>query len=216
MSWSSSVENFGLILCMQLLGTSLGFLDVGFYSFTCPRAELIVRSVVKEAARLDPTMPAALLRLHYHDCIVQGCDGSVLIQKPRDQGPENSSPNHAGLRGFDVIENAKAQLEAQCPGVVSCADIVALAARDAIALSQGPFYRVPTGRRDGLVSNVADAASMPDLQDSIALIRAKFAEKGLSEKDLVLLSAAHTIGTTACFFLERRLYDFLPGGRPDR
>lgn len=30
-----------------------------------------------------------------------------------------------------------------------------------------------------------------------------------------ILSAAHTIGTTACFFMTKRLYDFLPGGQPD-
>lgn len=61
----------------------------------------------------------------------QGCDGSVLIDGPN---AERSAINHAGLRGFEVIETAKAQLEGECPLVVTCADIVALAARDSIIL----------------------------------------------------------------------------------
>jgi hypothetical protein len=62
----------------------------------------------------------------------QGCDGSVLI-KGGNNNAEVDNNKHQGLRGLDVIDGAKAQLEKQCPGVVSCADIVILAARDAVA-----------------------------------------------------------------------------------
>lgn len=63
---------------------------------------------------------------------VQGCDGSILIENGANS--EKNALGHQGVGGFDVIEKAKAQLESICPGVVSCADIVALAARDSIAL----------------------------------------------------------------------------------
>ncbi|KAF2543267.1 hypothetical protein F2Q68_00030171 [Brassica cretica] len=143
----------------------------------------------------------------------QGCDGSILV----DNGAisEKFAFGHEGVRGFEIIEAAKAELEAACPGVVSCADIVALAARDAISLANGPAYEVPTGRRDGRVSNLSLAKDMPDVSDSIEILKDKFMRKGLHAKELVLLSAAHTIGTTACFFMTKRLYNFLPGGQPD-
>lgn len=62
---------------------------------------------------------------------MQGCDASVLIS---GASSERSAPQNFGLRGFEVIDDAKSQLEAVCPGVVSCADILALAARDAVYL----------------------------------------------------------------------------------
>ncbi|XVF45733.1 hypothetical protein PTKIN_Ptkin02bG0230200 [Pterospermum kingtungense] len=202
-----------LVLSVSLIGISQGQLKVGFYSDTCPDAESIVSGVVRDAAQSNSNIPPVLLRLHFHDCFVEGCDGSILIEN----GPnaERHAFSHQGVGGFEVVDQAKAQLEATCPGVVSCADIVALAARDAIALANGPSYDVPTGRRDGRVSDVSLADNMPDVSDSIHQLKAKFLQKGLTEKDLVLLSAAHTIGTTACFFMTKRLYNFSPGGGSD-
>ncbi|XP_031503732.1 peroxidase 43 [Nymphaea colorata] len=196
-----------------LLCDSWGALQVGFYASTCPSAESIVASTVQSSVNADKTIAASLLRLHFHDCFVQGCDGSILIDGPT---AEKRSGPHAGVRGYELIEGVKSQLEQMCPGVVSCSDIVAMAARDAIALSGGPRYDVETGRRDGRVSAISDASIMPDVDDSIDVLKSKFASKGLSAADLVLLSGGgHTIGTTACFFMTKRLYSFTPDGGPD-
>ncbi|XP_059297114.1 peroxidase 43-like [Lycium ferocissimum] len=204
---------FIILFFSHLIGISQGQLKVGFYIKKCPNVESIVSRVVNEAAASIQNTAPVLLRLHFHDCFVQGCDGSILIDN--GDSAERHAFGHQGVGGFDVIEKAKAELEAVCPGVVSCADIVALAARDAILLANGPFYNVETGRRDGVVSNVSLARNMPEVDDSIQQLKDKFREKGLSEKDLVVLSAAHTIGTTACFFMTNRLYKFSPNGGSD-
>ncbi|XP_011087829.1 peroxidase 43-like [Sesamum indicum] len=203
-----------MISCCSASHHEGGKLRVGFYAKSCPKAESIVRGVVQQAVAADQNNAPVLLRLHFHDCFVQGCDGSILIDKG-SATDEKHAFGHQGVGGFDVIERAKAEVEAVCPGLVSCADILALAARDAVALAKGPRYEVETGRRDGVVSDVRLADNMPDVADSIHNLRAKFSRKGLSDKDLVLLSAAHTIGTTACFFMTQRLYQFPATGGSD-
>uniref|UniRef100_A0A453EBF1 Peroxidase 1 n=1 Tax=Aegilops tauschii subsp. strangulata TaxID=200361 RepID=A0A453EBF1_AEGTS len=159
-------------------------LQRGFYDSSCPDAEDIVRSTVEKYYNNDATIAPGLLRLHFHDCFVQGCDASVLIS---GASSERSAPQNFGLRGFEVIDDAKSQLESTCPGVVSCADILALAARDSVDLTGGPSWSVPLGRRDGRISSAADAKALPSPADPVSVQRQKFADQGLSDHDLVTL-----------------------------
>lgn len=200
-----------LLLSLNSL-TEAASTQTGFYDSSCPDAESIVKSTVKVHVQSDVTIAAGLLRLHFHDCFVQGCDGSVLINGPN---AEKTAPANLGLRGFEVIDDAKAKIEAVCPGVVSCADILALAASDAVELSSGPSWRVPLGRRDGRVSSASAAANMPSPLDTVPNLVQKFAAKGLSVQDLVVLNGAHTIGQTDCRFFSYRLYNYSKSGQPD-
>ncbi|GLT29588.1 hypothetical protein SLA2020_237490 [Shorea laevis] len=187
-----------LILALYFLVDSPSNADLSFnfYAASCPTAEFMVRNIVSSASSTDPTLPGKLLRLLFHDCFVEGCDASVLLQ---GNGTERSDPANTSLGGFSVIDSAKRVLEIFCPATVSCADIIALAARDAVEFAGGPAIRIPTGRKDGRVSsvtnvrpNIADTSFTTD--DMIKL----FSSKGLSPDDLVILSGAHTIGLAHC------------------
>ncbi|KAF3781605.1 Peroxidase 10 [Nymphaea thermarum] len=148
---------------------------------------------------------------------IQGCDASVLLDS-REGAPseKEASANKNSLRGFDVIDAVKERLEHLCPLTVSCADIVALSARDAIFLTGGPFYPLSTGRRDGRVSRAATAeAQLPSPFDTLAAILAAFNERGLHQNDTITLLGAHTIGHTHCRFVQSRLYNFSGDGAPD-
>lgn len=63
----------------------------------------------------------------------QGCDASVLLDDTSSfTGEKSAGANVNSLRGFEVIDDIKTKVEAACPGVVSCADILAISARDSV------------------------------------------------------------------------------------
>ncbi|BBN12084.1 peroxidase [Marchantia polymorpha subsp. ruderalis] len=108
-------------------------LSPGFYHWTCPHAASVVKAKVDAFVEADRGLAADLMRLHFHDCFVRGCDGSVLLDStdPNVLTEKSALLNNNSLRGFEQIDKIKMELECACPGVVSCADILALVARDA-------------------------------------------------------------------------------------
>lgn len=207
-----------ILVVLAIFGSVHGDLQMGFYASSCPKAEKIVQDYVNEHIPNAPSLAAALIRMHFHDCFVRGCDGSVLLNFTSSSGNQTEKvavPNQT-VRGFGFIDALKSLVEAECPGVVSCADIVALAARDSIVITGGPSWKVPTGRRDGLISNASEALSqIPAPFDNITILIQKFANKSLDLKDLVLLSGAHTIGIAHCPSFSNRLYNFTGVGDRD-
>lgn len=200
-----------------LLTSCNGQLNYKFYDTTCPNLTKIVRYGVWSAIANETRLAASVLRLHFHDCFVNGCDGSILLDDSSSfTGEKNASPNRNSARGFEVIDKIKENVEQACPSTVSCTDILTLASREAVFLAGGPFWPVALGRRDGLTaSQTAANTDLPSPSESLENIIAKFAAKGLDVKDVVVLSGGHTLGFAQCFTFKRRLFDFDGAGNPD-
>uniref|UniRef100_A0ACD5Z5L4 Uncharacterized protein n=1 Tax=Avena sativa TaxID=4498 RepID=A0ACD5Z5L4_AVESA len=209
---SSSISWCCLFLALFLVvfsGAS-GQLSPTFYASTCPSLESVVRNATNQAVLDEQRMGASLLRLHFHDCFVQGCDGSVLLDNaPGFVGEKTAFGNVNSVRGFEVIDTIKTKVEAACPGgVVSCADILALAARDATVKLGGPTWTVPLGRRDSTTASrdLANADLPPPFFNISGLI-AGFVKKGFTAREMTALSGAHTVGFAQCQHYRNRIYN---------
>ncbi|ESQ36401.1 hypothetical protein EUTSA_v10008157mg [Eutrema salsugineum] len=187
-----------------------GGLDLDYYRFKCPQAEAIVRRVTFQYVSRRPSLAAALLRMYFHDCFVRGCDASLLLKSPNKDAERDAVPNLT-VRGYEVVDAAKSALERKCPGVVSCADVLALVARDAVLVIKGPWWPVPLGRRDGRISKLSEV-NLPSPFADVNALKQDFFAKGLNTKDLVVLSGAHTIGISSCGLINRRIHNFTGKG----
>ncbi|KAK2967541.1 hypothetical protein RJ640_030412 [Escallonia rubra] len=206
------------LFCNLLIGPFVySQLDYKFYDVSCPNLTKIVRYAIYSAIANETRIAASLLRLHFHDCISNGCEGSVLLDASSTFTSEkNAFPNRNSARGFELIDTIKANVEKACPATVSCTDILTLATREAVYLTGGPYWFLPLGRRDGLTANENLAnTDIPSPFEPLENITAKFTSKGLDWKDVVVLSGAHTIGFAQCSTFKQRIFDFDGAGNPD-
>ncbi|EPS61166.1 hypothetical protein M569_13628, partial [Genlisea aurea] len=200
-----------LCLLFVLLPSAQSKLSTDYYNKTCPNFAEIVQGVAVEKQLAIPTTAGGALRLFFHDCVVGGCDASILLSSSPFSLAERDVEVNKALPGdaFDLVIRAKTKLELACPGVVSCSDILAEATRDLISMVGGPYYPVRLGRKDSLQSHAADVAghiALPNM--TLSEIIDIFAAKGFNVQEMVALSGAHTIGFTHCSQFADRIYNF--------
>lgn len=180
-----------------------------YYASTCPNLEAIVRRSVQQSMAQSQIAAPAALRLFFHDCAVMGCDASIMIVNSNgDDEWRNTANQSLKPEGFQAILSAKAAVDSiqQCQYKVSCADIMALVAREAVFLSGGPYYQVELGRFDGRVST-RDSVRLPSVNFTLDQLNAFFSGLGFSQNEMVALLGAHTLGAADCPFFQYRIGD---------
>ncbi|TXG47031.1 hypothetical protein EZV62_026325 [Acer yangbiense] len=204
-------------------------LMMSFYRDACPQAEDIIKEQVKLLYKRHKNTAFSWLRNIFHDCAVQSCDASLLLDSTRRSLSEKETDRSFGMRNFRYIETIKEALERECPGVVSCADILVLSAREGIVALGGPYIPLKTGRRDGRKSR-ADILEeyLPDHNESMSVVLDRFSAIGIDTPGVVALLgtyiqyslistlSAHSVGRTHCVKLVHRLYPEVdPAFNPD-
>ncbi|GLJ14619.1 hypothetical protein SUGI_0236580 [Cryptomeria japonica] len=156
---------------------------------------------VEFADQIKPPNPSALITTCR--CRLREQRSGQMIEREKSAGANANS-----LKGFEVIDNIKTQVENVCSGVVSCADILAVATRDSVVQLGGPSWTVMLGRRDSRTASLNDANNnLPGPFSSLTSLISAFQAQGLSAEDMVALSGAHTIGQASCQFFRSRIYN---------
>ncbi|CAJ1968491.1 unnamed protein product [Sphenostylis stenocarpa] len=203
--------NISFLLLLLLAHFCLGKsqLQLNYYSTSCPKAEDIIKQQVTELYHKHGNTAVSWVRNLFHDCVVKSCDASLLLETARDGTvvSEQTSERSFGMRNFKYVSTIKAAVEQECPLTVSCADIVALSARDGISLLGGPSIEMKTGRRDSKESYAKEVEDLiPNHNDSISLVLSRFQAIGIDLEATVALLGAHSVGRVHCVNLVHRLY----------
>ncbi|KVH89614.1 heme peroxidase [Cynara cardunculus var. scolymus] len=163
-------------------------LVLNFYKDSCPQAEDIIKEQVKLLYKRHKNTAFSWLRNIFHDCGVESCDASLLLDSTRRSLSEKETDRSFGLRNFRYLETIKEAVERECPGVVSCADILVLSGREGIVALGGPYIPLKTGRRDGRKSR-ADVLEqyLPDHNESMSVVLERFKNIGIDTPGVVAL-----------------------------
>ncbi|CAK9188115.1 unnamed protein product [Ilex paraguariensis] len=204
---SSSFTFLLLSLLFLQFYSGLSELQLNYYTTSCPRAEEIVKEEVTKLYQKHGNTAVSWMRNLFHDCVVKSCDASLLLDTAHGIVSEKTSQRSFGMRNFKYISTIKEALERECPATVSCADIVALSARDGVALLGGPQIEMKTGRKDSLESYATQVENyIPNHNDSISLVLSRFQSLGIGAEGTVALLGAHSVGRVHCLNLVERLY----------
>jgi Peroxidase len=82
-----------------------------------------------------------LINIHDFLSCVKGCDASVLLSAPNGDDEHNAGADVTlSADALDLVNKIKAAIDSnsQCTNKVSCADILAMAARDVVSLVSTP------------------------------------------------------------------------------
>lgn len=182
-------------------------LQQNYYSQSCPNAEEIIKKEVAQLYDKHGNTAVSWIRNLFHDCMVKSCDASLLLETVEGLESEKASQRSFGMRNFKYVNTIKDAVEKECPRTVSCADIVALSARDGIVMLGGPSVEMKTGRRDSKESYAKVIEDfLPDHNDSLSLVLSRFQSVGVDVEGTVALLGAHSVGRVHCVNLVHRLY----------
>uniref|UniRef100_A0A7N0U6W4 L-ascorbate peroxidase n=1 Tax=Kalanchoe fedtschenkoi TaxID=63787 RepID=A0A7N0U6W4_KALFE len=130
-----------------------------------------------------------MLRLAWHDAGTYDC-------KTKTGGPNGSIRNeeeysHGANNGLKIALDFCEEVKSKYPKI-TYADLYQLAGVVAVEVTGGPSIDFVPGRKDSKVST--KEGRLPDAKQGSSHLKDVFYRMGLSDKDIVALSGAHTLG----------------------